>query len=178
MVDSRKLFEALIHENAHSLRVFLHSAVHDPAAVDDIFQETMIVAWKTIDRFDQERSFGRWIRGIARNLILSHRRRNARRSVLSNQDLVDLIDDHCESIQLMSNDFLDERLQRLKRCIDTLPATYRDAIRLRYQNEIRGQKLAELLETSWSNTKKRLQRGRKILFDCMESKWSEVRGTA
>ena len=175
MVDSRKLFEALIQENAHSLRVFLHSAVHDPAMVDDLFQETMIVAWTTIDRFDQERPFGRWIRGIARNLIMSHRRTAARQSILSNHDLVNLIDDHCESIQLMSNDFLDERLSRLQRCVDTLPSTYREAIKLRYQREIRGEKLAELLDTSWDNVKKRLQRGRKILFDCMETKWSQVR---
>ena len=177
MVDSRKLFEVLIQENAQSLRVFLHSAVRDPTAVDDLFQETMIVAWKTIARFDQERPFGRWIRGIARNLILSHRRSNARRLILSNHDLVNLLDDHCESIQLMSNDFLDERLNRLQRCVDTLPSTYREAIKLRYHREIRGQKLAELLDTSWDNVKKRLQRGRKILYDCMETKWSQVRGT-
>lgn len=176
MVDSRKLFEALIQENAHSLRIFLHSAVHDPSVVDDLFQETMIVAWKTIERFDQERSFGRWIRGIARNLIMSQRRASARQVVLSNHDLVDLIDDHCESIQLMSNDFLDERLTRLQKCIDALPSTYREAIRLRYQREIRGQRLAELLDTSWDNVKKRLQRGRRILFECMEGKWTQPRG--
>jgi RNA polymerase sigma-70 factor (ECF subfamily) len=175
MVDSRKLFEALMQENAHSLRIFLHSAVRNPALVDDLFQETLIVAWKTIERFDQERSFGRWIRGIARNLIMSQRRTAARQIILSNHDLINLIDDHCESIQLMSNDFLDDRLDRLQRCVDALPSTYREAIKLRYQREVRGQKLAELLDTSWGNVKKRLQRGRKILFDCMEGKWSQTR---
>ena len=175
MVDSRKLFEALMQENAHSLRIFLHSAVRNPALVDDLFQETLIVAWKTIERFDQERSFGRWIRGIARNLIMSQRRAAARQIILNNHDLIRLIDDHCESIQLMSNDFLDDRLDHLKRCVDALPSTYREAIRLRYQREIRGPRLAELLNTSWGNVKKRLQRGRKILFDCMEGKWSQTR---
>ena len=56
MADSRKLFEALMQENAHSLRVFLHSIARNPSLVDDLFQETMIVAWRTIDRFDQNRS--------------------------------------------------------------------------------------------------------------------------
>lgn len=175
MADSRKLFEALMQENSHSLRVFLHSIVRDSTTVDDLFQETMIVAWRTIERFDQDRSFGKWIRGIARNLILSQRRKAARDVVLTDSELIDLIDDHCESIQLMSNDFLDRRLQRLQKCVDALPDTYKDAIKLRYQKEVRGKQLADLLETSWDNVKKRLQRGRKILFECMESKWAEAR---
>ena len=104
-------------------------------------------------------------------------RASARQVVLDNSDLVHLIDDHCESIQLMSNDFLDERLTRLRKCIDALPATYRDAIKLRYQREIRGERLAEILDTSWDNVKKRLQRGRKILFECMEGKWSQAPGS-
>jgi RNA polymerase sigma-70 factor len=175
MADSRKLFEALMQENAHSLRIFLHSVARNPSLVDDLFQETMIVAWRTIDRFDQNRSFGKWVRGIARNLILSQRRKAARDVLLADSDLIAMIDDHCESIQLMSNDYLDQKLTRLKKCVDSLPGTYQQAIKLRYENEVRGTRLADLLETSWDNVKKRLQRGRKILFECMEGKWAEPR---
>ena len=175
MAESRKLFEALIQENAHSLRAFLHSVLRDGTLVDDLFQETMIVAWKTVDRFDQNRSFGKWIRGIARNLVLSQRRQAARQVLLHDDEIVSLIDNHCESIQLMSNDFLDQRLTRLQKCVEALPKTYKQAIKLRYQKEVRGLNLAELLETSWDNVKKRLQRGRKILFECMEGKWAEAR---
>ena len=94
MVDSRTLFEALIQENAHSLRIFLHSAVHDPSVVDDLFQETIIVAWKTIERFDPQRSFGPWIRGIARTLTLSHPRRfSDRRSQCEKTTQGEVVDD-------------------------------------------------------------------------------------
>ncbi len=48
-------------------------------------------------------------------------------------------------------------------------------IKLRYQQEVRGKQLADLLDTSWDNVKKRLQRGRKILFECMQGKWAEPR---
>jgi len=164
-----------MQENSHSLRVFLHSIVRDSTIVDDLYQETMIVAWRTIDRFDQNRSFGKWVRGIARNLILSQRRKAARDILLADSDLISMIDDHCESIQLMSNDYLDQRLTRLKKCVDSRPVTYQKAIKLRYQNEVRGKRLADLLDTSWDNVKKRLQRGRKILFECMEGKWVETR---
>ncbi len=170
--DSNKLFEALIQENAHSLAIFLHSVIRDPATVDDLFQETLITAWKIIDRFDQRRSFGRWLRGIARNLIFTHRRRLARQVLVTEAETLDLIDTHCESVQRLRNDLGDDRLTRLRACIDALPHTYRQAVRLRYQEDIRGTRLAEMLNTTWDNTKKRLQRGRKMLFECMQQKWA------
>ena len=89
---------------------------------------------------------------------------------------VELIDAHCESVQLMRNDLSDERLTRLRACIEALPNTYRRAVQLRYQEDVRGSKLAEMLETSWDNTKKRLQRGRKLLFECMSQKWATAGG--
>lgn len=177
MPDSKKLFEALVQENAHSLAIFLHSVVRDPGTVDDLFQETLITAWKILDRFDQRRSFGRWLRGIARNLLLAHRRRMARQILVSEAETLDLIDAHCESVQELRNDLADERLTNLRACIDALPDTYRQAVRLRYQDDVRGARLAELLNTTWDNTKKRLQRGRKMLFDCMQQKWTTASTT-
>ena len=47
------------------LTVFLRSRVNDEAAVDDLFQETMLVAWKRLDECDLSRPFGPWLRGIA-----------------------------------------------------------------------------------------------------------------
>ncbi|MHC4512726.1 MAG: sigma-70 family RNA polymerase sigma factor [Planctomycetota bacterium] len=172
MADSQKLFEALVQENAHSLAIFLHSVVQDPGTVDDLFQETLITAWKILDRFDQRRSFGRWLRGIARKLILAHRRKSPHQVLVSDAQALDLIDAHCESVQELRNDLQDERLTHLRTCIDALPNTYRRAVQLRYQDDVRGTKLAEMLETTWDNTKKRLQRGRKMLFECMQQKWA------
>jgi len=49
------------------LTVFLRSRVNDEAAVDDLFQETMLVAWKRLDDCDLSRPFGPWLRGLDRN---------------------------------------------------------------------------------------------------------------
>ena len=68
MPDARKLFETLVREHADMLTVYLRSALGDTSDVDDLFQETMVVAWRRLDDFDQTRPFGPWLRGIARNL--------------------------------------------------------------------------------------------------------------
>ncbi len=54
-------FEILVRENTRMLTVFLRSRLDDEAAVDDLFQETMLVAWKRLDVCDLSRPFGPWL---------------------------------------------------------------------------------------------------------------------
>ncbi|QKK08025.1 MAG: hypothetical protein HND58_07435 [Planctomycetota bacterium] len=75
--DGHDIFEILVRENAAMLTAFLRSSLHDPSDVDDLFQETMVVAWRRIDDYDRSRPFGPWLRGIARNLVLAHYRKAA-----------------------------------------------------------------------------------------------------
>ena len=174
-VDPKELFEVLVKDHADTLTVFLHSAVRDQALVDDLFQETMLVAWRNMGRFDKNRSFGRWLRGIARNLVMAHRRRNQNDLVLCPEEILGLVDDHCEALQRHRNSTLDEKLTCLHRCIGALPRTYRNTIELRYQKNVRGGRLAEMLKISVASAKKRLLRGRQLLFDCIKNSL-ELRG--
>ena len=41
-------------------------------AVEDLAQETFLVAYRDLDRYDGEKPFGPWLRGIARNLVRRH----------------------------------------------------------------------------------------------------------
>ena len=46
---------------------------------EDAAQETLVRAFHSLSRYDPERPFGPWLRGIAVNVSLQHRRRLARR---------------------------------------------------------------------------------------------------
>jgi RNA polymerase sigma-70 factor (ECF subfamily) len=78
MPDARKLFETLVREHADMLSIYLRSALGNTTDVDDLFQETMIVAWRRLDDFDQSQPFGPWLRGMARKLLLAHDRKRCR----------------------------------------------------------------------------------------------------
>ena len=80
-VDSKDLFEILVRETMDSVRAFLLASVRDPAAADDLVQETYLVAWRTLDRYDRQLPFGPWVRGIAAKLLLNWRRKVARHKV-------------------------------------------------------------------------------------------------
>ena len=75
MSHAKKLFETLVREHAGMLTVYLRSALGDVSDVDDLFQETMVVAWRRLDDFDHTRPFGPWLRGIAKKLLQAHQRK-------------------------------------------------------------------------------------------------------
>jgi RNA polymerase sigma factor (sigma-70 family) len=76
-MDDRDIFTILVRENTDMLTAYLRSVVRDPATVDDLFQETMLTAWRKLDEFDRRRPFGAWLRGIAARLVLAERRKRA-----------------------------------------------------------------------------------------------------
>jgi tmRNA-binding protein len=72
-VQPRDLFEILMREHIDSVRAFLLSSLRDAVAAEDVLQETFLVAWRILDRYDRKLPFGPWVRGIAAKLLLNHR---------------------------------------------------------------------------------------------------------
>ncbi len=169
-LSAKGLFEILVREHAEMLTVYLRCVVRDPAVVDDLFQETMLTAWKTLDRFDRSRPFAPWLRGIAGKLVLAHRRRMARSLRLCDEQFLEHLETRHVALNRMPGDTLDDKLDGLRECLELLPERYREAVHLRYTEGLQGAGLAERLAISGEALKKRLQRGRARLLDCLERK--------
>lgn len=167
---SKDLFEILAREHGPALLVYLRSVVRDSSTVDDLFQETMLTAWRILDEFDRSRPFGPWLRGIAGKLVMAHYRKDARRFVYCDASILEHLDARVEDLHRQTGDTLDEKLDRLRECLEALPTLYRDAVEARYRDGLKGQALASRLRTSFESVKKRLQRGRQRLLECLERK--------
>ena len=63
----------------------------DPDWVDDIAQEAFLIAYREWDSFDQSRDFGKWLRGIAGNLIRNEIRKDARRQRILHTGLTEIL---------------------------------------------------------------------------------------
>ncbi len=168
MPDPRKLFEALVREHADMLTIFLKSALGDTPDVDDLFQETMVVAWRRLDEFDQRRSFGPWLRGIAKNLVLAHNRKKTR--WLCNSAALDQIDARIGQIWACPGDTWNEKLELVHACVDSLPEHYRQTVCLRYFQEQAIGQISATMGLSTAAVKKRLQRARSLVLECIEGK--------
>lgn len=175
MPNARKLFEALVREHADMLTTFLRSALGDTSDIDDLFQETMVVAWRRLDEFDQTRSFGPWLRGIARNLVLAHNRKRPR--WLCTPATLDQIDSRIAQVWACPGDTWREKLELVHECVDLLPEHYRQTVSLRYfQQQAIGQ-ISTTMELSSAAVKKRLQRARSLVLECIEGKMALSEGS-
>ncbi|EMI55439.1 sigma-70 family RNA polymerase sigma factor [Rhodopirellula sallentina] len=172
MLDTkaRKAFEILARENSRMLTVYLRGLVRDEATVDDLFQETLVVAWRRLDECDLDRPFGPWLRGIASRLVLAHYRKQKTAPVMLHEEVLQVVDRHFENINLLAGDTWDDKVAALRECIDGLPERQKSVIGGRYFDGLSAVEVAERLELSLEACKKRLQRGRAMLAHCLRTK--------
>jgi RNA polymerase sigma-70 factor (ECF subfamily) len=168
MPDARKLFEALVREHADMLTVYLRSALGDVSDIDDLFQETMIVAWRRLDDYDQQRPFGAWLRGIARNLLLAHRRKESQRHYTP--AMLDRLEARLADLGRRHGDTWKDKVELLRGCVQSLPEHYRVVVTQRYYQQQAIQQVSNALGLSSAAVKKRLQRARALVLDCMDKK--------
>lgn len=170
-MEARELFEILVRENVDSVRAFVLSSVRDPAVADDIVQEAFVVAWKILDRYDRERPFGPWVRGIASKLILSHRRKAGRSKVMyCDEEILGVLDGAFDKVQQLTGDTFDEKLDALRECMKGLSDNQRTTIAMHYEEGLQCKEIAPKLGMGVEAVKKHLQRGRSALLRCIEGR--------
>lgn len=169
-IEPLGLFEILVRENADSLTAFLRASVYDEAAADDLFQETMLVAWRKIGEYDRSRPFGAWLRGIAKRLVLAHYRKSARQAPLADERVLEYLDRRMAQVDQQPGDTLNEKIAALRDCISRLEPLYQEPIDLHYHHRRTTEWIAGQLATTRDAVQKRLQRARMQLAQCLERK--------
>ena len=163
-------FEILARENSRMLTAYLRTLVDDESVVDDLFQESMLVAWRRLDECDLSRPFGPWLRGIAGRLILAHYRKRKALPVFLNEALLTHVGQQFESISTRPGDTWDEKVGAIRECIAALSESQRAVIEGRYFDELKTSALAKRLDISFEACKKRLIRARGLLAQCLARK--------
>ena len=80
------------------------------------------------------------------------------------------MDRHFENINLLAGDTWDDKVAALRECIDALPERQKLVIGARYFDGRSAAEVAERFELSLEACKKRLQRGRSMLAECLKLK--------
>ena len=158
-------FTDLVDQHQTRLRAFVRSLGTRQGWVDDIAQEAFLTAYRQWETFDQSRDFGKWIRGIAFNLIRNETRKDARRKRILHTDITWMLlkrfEESPKKSELVSVDLIRE-------CLDELAPMSRTLIQGRYQNEETSSELAERLGLSATNVRQILMRARRLIRKCIE----------
>jgi RNA polymerase sigma-70 factor (ECF subfamily) len=177
-VDAKSLFQVLIRENSDMLVAYLRAGVRDLHAVDDLYQETVLTAWRKLDSYDRDKPIGPWLRGIAGRLMLAHYRKTNRSAQPLDEKTLDWLNDRFAAIHSLPGDTLHGKLAALRECIDALPETYQRPITMRFTEERGLSEIETTLNLARETLKKRLSRGKSRLADCLERKLGLVGATS
>ena len=71
----RDAYRAIVKEYGSVVRACLAAHLSSTDTVEDLAQETFVAAYEHLREFKLDQDFGPWIKGIARNKMLMHLRR-------------------------------------------------------------------------------------------------------
>ena len=164
-------FEELIRRHERLALGVAYGVLHDAQLAGDVVQEAFLKAWRRLDDLAQAASFASWLCGIVRNLCVDQRRRR-RVAVCGIEEARGEAD--CKAREPADEMGRREQGERIAAALESLDATTRSAVVLRYYENLSSREIGELLGLSSAAVDMRLMRGRQAL---KEKLTFEVNGT-
>lgn len=163
---------AAIMQNREWLTAYLLGMVGNHGAADDLVQEVFRIAFVKRDSFEAGRSFGAWLRGIARNVALRHIEQSYREPILLTEESLDVFEQAAAQAEAsdVSPDARERRYVFLSECLEALGRRARQLIDMRYTQEESAATMAEQLGMSVSAVNVGVFRARAALADCITRK--------
>ena len=162
-------YRALISEFQSGLRGFIAMLGTPPHVVEEIAQETFVLAYKRLRVFEPTRPFGGWLRGIARNLLRQWRDKRGRDGTVA----PDCIIDHLMSEEIRNTALKEEeafRTEHLRDCVNKLPERSRRMLDLKYSARKKSAAIAGELGVDEAVVRLTLCRIRLKLRDCVDKR--------
>ncbi len=161
-------FAELVTRHHRELLVYAHALTKNSATASDIVQDSFIVAFEKINTFDVTRDFGTWMRGIVRNKWREWTRKN-KRYILTDKEIGELDSDiaYWQGEKASRDSCIFDALEQ---CLQRLPENLKETVLAFYYEGRTGDEAAEHLGVAPAAIRKRLQRSRILLKDCVEKK--------
>jgi len=136
----------------------------------DLAQETFIKAYQNLLQFDTGKRFFIWLYTIGLNLIRNHLKKRGRE--MSREMMDQACPDSALEIgagpRMEQNLIKAQEIRRLEICLQKLPADLREAVVLRFYQDLSFDEIATISNASLSAVKMRVYRGLDKLRTCME----------
>jgi len=166
-------FNDILRETQSHLRAYIAGMGVPRHDVDDLAQDVYVELYRCASRIPAEVTVKQWLKGIARNLCLNYFRRTARRGRLHREALAEMLVDL--TYEAKSNWFEGAIQAALERCFDRLPGESRKMVKMRYEEELPSQTIAERLGSTSEAIRVALFRIRGALRECISTRLAAER---
>jgi RNA polymerase sigma factor (sigma-70 family) len=158
-------FGALVQRYLPVVQAIARARISNPADLDDIAQDTFVLAFQRLDQLRERRKFGAWLVSIARNVVHSFHRRRQQDAELA----ASLPAEEPSEPDVVSR----EARRAVRDQIDALAPEDREVLLLKYFAGKRSREIATILDLSDAAVRKRLQRAREALGERVLSVFQE-----
>ena len=145
------------------LRRFILQRIPDEQSADDVLQETFLKIHTRIASLRDEDKLQSWMYQIARNAIADYYRQQ--KATVELPEALPVPDE-----PVFEDEIIKDLIPGVKAMVESLPATYREALILTEYEGLTQRELAQRLGLSFSGAKSRVQRAREklktMLLDC------------
>ena len=161
---TRADFENLFMPHLDAAYNLARLLTRNPHDAEDVVQESYLKAWRAFSSFRGEASRP-WILTIVRNTSFTWLRDNRARGGY---------DEYHEELHVSggatpeAESLARERARAVERCVQELPADFREAIVLREMEELSYQEIAEITGVPRGTVMSRLSRARARLAECLK----------
>jgi RNA polymerase sigma-70 factor, ECF subfamily len=162
-----ELFEQLVVRYRPLLVRVAVSKLDDPAAAEDVVQETLLAAFAARDTYRPEFAFSTWLWTILLNGCRGYVKSRGRRAPEAVQAAVEYAGGdrsrYIEHETGLTRLLAAERSERLHRMLQELPEPQADALRLRFFAGLTFPEIAEAMQCSRNGARLRVQTGLETL---------------
>jgi len=157
-------FNELFLRHQRDVFAYIVTLVPDRNDAEDVFQQTCVALLENQKEYDPQRKFFPWACGFAHNAVRRHRRAHHRERL----SLSDAVIEALATVQSKSAQIIEARIELLSDCLGELPAEKREFLMCCYSSDGSLDGLAAQLQIETNTLYKRLERIRRVLFECMD----------
>lgn len=151
------------------LKAYGRSLLPTWEGVEEVLQETYLIAWRKWDKLQSSDEFLPWAKTILRFEALKYRRNKATDKHILDEDILEML---AEEGEAASQDSLNEKQQVLAQCLQSLKQNHRQLVLSHYQAGESLVNIASRFGKSSNSLYKLMGRLRQKLQDCIETKLS------
>ena len=160
------LLDRLIEQYQHRLLRYLVYLAGNRELAEDLFQETWIRVLERGHQYDGKHEFSTWLYAVARNLTIDYLRKKSPVSLdgmMEDEERSPLepVDTRPMAWEVVAQH---EQSERVSAALVSIPAEYREAVVLRFQEGLALDEIATVTGSPLGTVKSRLYRGLNMLM--------------
>ena len=162
LAGEQQAFQQIAGQHAEQLFRCALTLCRDRQLAEDISQETLLEAWRSIGRFDGRCRFSTWLYGILRHRFLKARKRSTRRIVAELPSDDTRYSSHTNAQPAADPSRDSERAEdaeRVRNAVAALPEEHRQVIELRFFADAKLDDIAAVMDIPLGTVKSRLHNG-------------------